>query len=569
MKNKFIAILVLITILGGVLRLTSLEDNPPSLNWDEVSHGYNAYSILKTGRDEWGAFLPITNLRAYGDYPLPLNLYFTIPGILVFGLNEFGIRFPHVIFGVLSIIATFFLARGLGFGYIIGILASLFVAIDPWTLFPSRGVFQSNLSFFFITAGLACFFNRNLHKAFLPLSLICLGLSLYSYHNARIFVPLLIVAFVVIWKKDLLDYWKKNKTYSIVSLVLLGAFLLPLPVILTTPEARARSNWVFLIDEGAINKIVEQRRSSELPEFLGKALYNKATYFGVSFIKNYLGYFSPEFLFFKGGTNYQFSVPNQGILYPINLLFFYIGLAIVFRFALRKKKEYLSVLFWLGLGLIPAAITQGEYHVIRSTTILPLPQIFTAVGGVAVWEWWKRKTIRQKNLSVVSLITYFVLLALFGFNYLYQYGTTYKRNFSWAWQYGYKEIVAFAKENYNRYDSIIVTKKYGEPHEFFLFYWPWDPAKYRSDPNLIRFYQSNWYWVDRFDKFYFVNDWDVPKIESGIWNLESGEIISIEGRMLLMTSPGNYPGGWRKLETIYFLDGRPVFDILEKDVAKI
>lgn len=76
----------------------------------------------------------------------------------------------------------------------------------------------------------------------------------------------------------------------------------------------------------------------------------------------------------------------------------------------------------------------------------------------------------------------------------------------------------------------------------------YDPAKYLADPDTIRFFQSNWYWVDRFDKFYFVNDWQVKDLvtESKV------EIDCDFARCLLVTSPGNYPKGWKKLETINF-----------------
>ena len=75
LKNRY---LILIIVLGALLRFVNLSSLPPALNWDEISHGYNAYSILKTAHDQWGQFLPITNFRAYGDYPLPLNLFLTI-----------------------------------------------------------------------------------------------------------------------------------------------------------------------------------------------------------------------------------------------------------------------------------------------------------------------------------------------------------------------------------------------------------------------------------------------------------------------------------------------------------
>src|SRR3990172_13096951 len=92
MDAKTILKLFFLILLAFGLRFVLLAYNPPSLNWDEVSHGYNSYSILKTGMDEWGKSFPITNFRAYGDYPLPLNLYLTIPFIAIFGLTEFALR---------------------------------------------------------------------------------------------------------------------------------------------------------------------------------------------------------------------------------------------------------------------------------------------------------------------------------------------------------------------------------------------------------------------------------------------------------------------------------------------
>ena len=157
-------------------------------------------------------------------------------------------------------------------------------------------------------------------------------------------------------------------------------------------------------------------------------------------------------------------------------------------------------------------------------------------------------------------------MAGFVENYLNIYFNDYKRIFSWSWQYGYRQVVDYIKLDYDKYDKIIVTKKYGEPHEFFLFFWPWDPGKYRNDPNLIRFNQSNWFWVDRFDKFYFVNDWNVPSQEWESFKLESGESVQCtvgSERCLLITSPGKVPKGWSKLETINFLAGDAAFEIYE------
>ena len=116
-----------------------------------------------------------------------------------------------------------------------------------------------------------------------------------------------------------------------------------------------------------------------------------------------------------------------------------------------------------------------------------------------------------------------------------------------------KEVVTYSKQNYSKYDQIIITKKYGEPHEFFLFYWPWNPATYQNDPSLSTNFHADWYWVDSFDKFQFKNDWEIKE-------------LAINPHTLLITSPQNFPDkGAKKLDTIDFLDGSPAFDIISYD----
>ena len=560
-------LLVLVILLAAMLRFTVISKVPPSLNWDEVSHGYNAYSILKTGRDEWGQLFPLVNFRAYGDYPLPLNLYITIPFISILGLTELAVRLPHVIFGVLTVLASYFLALGVTKNEKIGHIFALLVAITPWYLFTSRFVVQSNLSIFFLTVSAAAFFNRNKHKYLLPVSFFSLGLTLFSYHTTRIFSPLFLIGLFVIYKKEILKSFGLERRVKIVSLFFILVFFLPLPFILAKPEARARTKQVFLIDEGSVNKIVEKRLSSKLPLLATKLFYNRPTYFVYEFIKNYFGYFSPIFLFLEGGTQYQFSIPGRGLLYLVNLPFFYIGLLILIRKALSNKNDYKFLLVWIIISPIPASVTKENFAVLRATTMLPLPEFITTLGIFTTWYWLLAKIKTNKSIFKIIAPTIFILFLFAGVeDYLNDYFKNYPRQYSQVWQYGYKEAVEYVKKNYSKYDRIIVTKKYGEPHEFFLFFWPWDPEVYRTVPNLNRFYQSNWYWVDGFDKFYFVNDWEIPVLYDEDFVLESGGSIQCSvdgGRCLLVTSPGNVPDGWNKLETINFLDGQPAFEIYE------
>ena len=92
-----------VLVVGFLLRVIGLAYYAAGFNADEVNQGYTAYSILKTGRDEWGKFLPLAP-RSYGDYRAPLYTYLTIPSIAVLGLNEFAVRLPGVVLGTILLI---------------------------------------------------------------------------------------------------------------------------------------------------------------------------------------------------------------------------------------------------------------------------------------------------------------------------------------------------------------------------------------------------------------------------------------------------------------------------------
>ena len=230
-KTKYLFFLILILFVGAGLRLTPLPDFPPALNWDEISHGYNAYSILKTGADEWGQKFPLINFRAYGDYPLPLNLYLTIPFVKLYGLNQNAIRLPHELLGILTILAVYFLTLGITRKRNWSLITALLVAIGPWYVFPSKFVLQSNLSVFLLITSLALFFNREKGKWLLSLSLFILFLSLFAYNSTRIVSPLILLGLIIFYKKEI---------RGIISWLIISVFAIALPFIFLNPGSGAR-----------------------------------------------------------------------------------------------------------------------------------------------------------------------------------------------------------------------------------------------------------------------------------------------------------------------------------------
>ncbi len=550
--------LVLILIVGVILRFYGLDKNPPSLNWDEVSHGYNAYSILKTGQDEWGQLLPITNFRAYGDYPTPLYMYLSMPGILLFGLNEFSIRLPSALFGSLMIIVVYLLVTYFLKNTKLSLLAAFLVAISPWGILTSRQVLQATPAILFLSLGVWLFL-KGISSGFKwsIFGLLCIGISAYAYHNTRILAPAIFILLLFMFRINI----KKSKVFLVSSLLIFSLFFLPLIPVVLSPTGSARIVWVGILDEGAINEINKLRQQSNLSPALSEILYNKFTYFLTKSASNYLGYFSPTYLGLEGGTQYQFSVPHFGVIYPVELPFFYLGLLMLVLGFKKHSADKKFLLTWLILSPIPAAITRDSYQVVRSMTMMPVVFIITVLGWGIFLSWFKGRAAKFKP-AVLTIFLIIIVTSLV--NYFYNFWFIYPQNYSFAWQYGYREVADYIKQNAGQYDQIFITKKYGEPHEFLLFYLQYDPAKYQQDPNLIRYPKSNWYWVDRFDKYYFVNDWEVKnRVRPPEASLAKGGNENLRMNSLLITSPGNYPSGSKFLQTTNFLDGKPAFDIVE------
>jgi len=182
-----------IVLMAAILRLWKLGSIPPHLTPDEAALGYNAYSILKTGRDEYGNLLPII-FKSFGDFKPGLYVYLTVPFVAIFGLTEFAVRLPSALSGIIAVwlmykIILEFFAKQKDQSPItnhrsLAIIAALMLSISPWHIHFSRGAWEVNVALTLTLAGIY-FFLRSIEKnKFLLLSVLAFSLTLITYQGA-------------------------------------------------------------------------------------------------------------------------------------------------------------------------------------------------------------------------------------------------------------------------------------------------------------------------------------------------------------------------------------------------
>jgi len=334
---------LIVIFLAFLFRFIGLSSLPPALNRDEAGIGWNAYSLLKTGRDEHNVPWPL-NFKSIGDYKMPLYIYASILPIKIFGLNEFSIRFWSAVAGVVSVIAVFYLTKN--------IYAALLMALNPWAIFYSRIAYEANLALALFLVGL---YLIALKKDW---GLIFWLLACLTYSSALIFIPLIFIPTIFRYKPKL--FW-------LVSFILIyGLIFISLWRISSQKQNITIFSDPHLIDAYNQERVVKYAQNP----LLTKLFFNKYIYFTGITAVNYLKTFSPSFLVIKGDNHPWHQIPGLGNFYIIEII-----LAII---ALRKIEFF--YLFWLLLAPVASAITIDAPHSTRAIFLLPVIIILASQG---------------------------------------------------------------------------------------------------------------------------------------------------------------------------------------------
>jgi 4-amino-4-deoxy-L-arabinose transferase-like glycosyltransferase len=529
---------VLIFIVGFFLRYAHLSNIPSGLNPDEAAIGYNAYSILKTGKDEYGKLLPLY-FRSFDDYKLPVYIYLTTASIKVFGMNEFAVRFPSMLFGSLSIVALYFLVLELSKKKNLAILASFLLAINPWHVFFSRAGFEVNVATSFALFGTWFFMlgiRKKINNPLLFLSIISFVISIYCYNVSRI-VSLLIFCGLIILNWKIIS---KIPKYLLISFGLLFiAFLFPLITTLFSGSGLANQSGNFITGNIEKAKFIELRSYFIMfPDLFSKIFFNNLASIFLQYLRNIFGYFSFDFFFIRGTGQQISTVGNFGTFYFLELPFILTG----FILGIKKKIAFLWPFYlWLIIVVLITSLTREVPHATRSFMIVIPMIVFSAYGCIEIIKYLlkQRKYIYTSLLISIYTIASIYLIINFFLVYFVYFPVRYAKD----WREEDKKLVAFIRENEYKYDKIIFDKQTNFNYTTLLFYLNYPPEKYQN--NAIYQKDGLLNLLSKVDKYEFRDiDWDR--------DFDMKNSVSI----LFVVSPSN-TGGKGIMKTLY-LPTRPI-----------
>ncbi|MGE5041296.1 MAG: phospholipid carrier-dependent glycosyltransferase [Candidatus Levyibacteriota bacterium] len=552
-KHLFTLALILFFILGFILRFYKLETFPIGFHIDEASKGYSAYSILKTGHDDNGNFLPFY-IDIFGDNSPAGYHYSAILPVALFGLTEFAVRSPGALFGALTIIAFYFFAYAIFQNKKISLAAAGILAISPWHIILSRASSESLLSLFFILLGFALVFwsLKSQRLTYLITGTVSLSISFLYYQTPRFFVPLmffLFLGFVFFYLRPKISgKFKKVLVSSFLLLVLIDSLL-----IFGIKGGVGRFTQVNIFNYPETRLVMEEQiredgvRNSGALE--ARFFHNKLVNNAESYLSNYLAYFSWNFLFLSGLPDWYF-VPNMGALYIVELPFVLYGLIIL---ATHKNRAYRIPLIWLVAAPLAAASAIDTNNLQRAIVMFPILDLIAAFGLFEIGS-----HISKMKYKILSLPVKYGILGIFGalffLNFIYflhEYFIHTSIHRPWYRNNGFKEMVLDVKKSYSSYDKIIVTTSAGGIYPEIQFYMQYDPRKYQEEGSPKDKKYSG------FGKFFFVPE-ECPSLR------QTGQFP--KASRTLYINNGTCPSDERYKEVVVRReDGTPAFKMVYPD----
>lgn len=492
-KNKYFYLAIIIAI-SVFFHFYKYSEVPACVNADEAAFGYNAFSITKTLKDEYGAFLP-SRLQSFNDIKLPLYTYLTAPFVAVLGLNMFSVRLAARLAGIVLVPIVFLFAYELFRDKKVADLAALLTALSPWVYIVSRHAHEASISAPIIAVSiwmLVRYINTDKRKYAL-ISLGAIFLATFSYHSARLFLffNVGVLSIALLKKRKLTASF--IQTNMVILIILVAVITIPLGIDMRHGASRVR-NLFFTTNTGFQASLDEYLREDS-----NRIFHNKGTQFFKEAVFRYVQQTSPEFFILHGDTNPRFGMNWLSLITPIEYMGIGMGLYYLFKNKARHRWMLVAMLLLAPLG---NSLTWIEYSLTRIYVMIIPILIIVAYGGVCFFKNISNVPPLQKRLIIGFLVGGFLFFNLHShdvyFNHYFKRALVQR-----SWQCGYEDLGQYIQDSYSKTKTYYITRKYGQPYIFLLFFMQYDPARYQHSAKLSKPDEYGFTQVESFDKFVF------------------------------------------------------------------
>jgi len=534
--------LMAIFLLALILRVYKLDRLPYAFHQDELMNGYVGRFILENGRDLYGHRWPLLYFNRFQDYPNVLPMYFSGLGTLLFGVNEFGVRFPIALVGALAVIPLYYLSWLIFKKRPVALFSSFLLAILPWHIVMSRATAEgaTGLTVFITSLVLVLWGILLIQKGKIYFSLLLAFFCYFLYPSYRLAVPLAFLGVIFF-------YWQEKKYRFLLIKGTIFFFLLTFLISTTTwGKGRFKETSLFYREDmAAILRAKNQALIYDLgPDkiALARIFHNKLVAYTREYFNQFLGYLSPKFLFWQMGPPERYTVPEQGLFYLTTL-------GLIFLIFLKpptvKDKRHLAYFFWLLLvAIAPIALTVEDTPNIHRSMLMILPMVvFISLG------YQNLKEIKINKLLLKSLVLFLLLLEFVYFWFQYsQHTASFK---SVVRNDGNRELIQAVIKKENEYDQIFMPVYESLP-VYYLFY----------THNFNRALSSQFRLkleLDQIGKIHFIDSWCPTQKLAGFKSLR--KFLVVEGFEGICRSKE----GYQELpeETLYRQDETKAYKFLE------
>ncbi len=488
-RNWWLAILIILVAIG--LRFYKLGALPNGLYWDEIAMLADAKAVAETGRDMHNQPWYQVMYLSYGDYKLPVYIWFASVAVMLFGVSDWALRLPSALAGV----ATVLMAGALGYEMMaaykdtqkaryLALLSMVVVAVSPWSVLFSRTGFEGHIGQLWLSLSVYFAF-VSLRKPWAWWLVPIVGaLATYTYFSVRFVWPGVLVALLLVfWSRSLSRPWLKRQNIKVSgvrlarglgALLLFGLCLVPMmrsPLYQASTNFRLGTTSVLNMRDYALESNVYREMAGNT--VIDRIYFHRYFLMGRELALNYADHLNLNFLFLSGDSNLRHGTGQVGLFTLIGLPLFFLGWSWWWR---RDPRLVALFLVWWLAAVLPASVPDNTPHALRTLNALMPLSLVVAGGGVAVVESVARW---GKQVAVVVVVA---LIALSSWPWWYHYTHFYAQESEPDWQGNYHHVS----------DAIFELRTADQPvsilsfdYRFYLWllsYGPYSAAEYQQWP---------------------------------------------------------------------------------------